>query len=437
MAENEPDLKAVAEAVVEVKKGFEQFKEAAATREKELLTKGDVDPLIEEKLAKINEDLNQKQELIDKLYVATKRKNIQLDGKSVTEEELNLKAREWAQIAFKRRGIAMPDDLGHEQVAEYKSAFGQFLRKGDTRMMEPEEAKAMSVYSDPDGGFFVDPDTSGRMVQKVFETSEIRAYASTQVISTDALEGSFDLEEAGYGWVGETGARTETTTPQVKIWRIPVHEMWAMPQATQKLLDDANVDVQGWLASKVSDRFARAENTAFVNGTGTDRPRGFLTYADGTTLPGTIEQFKTAADGAFASTPSGADKLVEMIYGMKAQYRRGASWAMNRTTLGGVRLLKNSDGQMLWQPSIAAGQPSQLLGYPIASFEDMPDYTTTDALAIAFADWAEAYQIVDRAGISLLIDPYTSKPFVKFYSRKRTGGDVVNFEAIKLLKFGS
>jgi HK97 family phage major capsid protein len=437
MAENEIDLQEVATAIIEVKKGFEQFKEAAVQREKELLKKGDVDPLLEEKLAKINHDLNEKQELIDKLHLATKRKHIQLDGRDVSIEELDQKARKWAQAAYKSRGMQLPEDIGHEQVSEYKSAFNDYLKTGDTRLLSPEAAKSMSVFSNPDGGFFVEPDTSGRMVKKIFETSEIRAYASVQVISTDAYEGMFDLDEADFGWVGETGARAETTTPQGKVWRIPVHEMYAQPQATQKLLDDSSVDVSAWLASKVADRFSRAENSAFVNGSGTDKPRGFLTYADGSTNPGTIEQFATGVAGDFAADPAGGDKLINMVYALKAGYRRNGTWAMNRTTMGGMRLLKDSDGRFLWQASLAAGQPSTLLGYPIASFEDMPDYTETDALAIAFADWSETYQIVDRAGISLLIDPYTNKPFVKFYSRKRTGGDVVNFEAIKLLKFGT
>lgn len=436
MPKDEIDLKAVSDAVAEVKSSFEHFKDAATEREKELLKKGDVDPLLEEKLSKINDDLNAKQDLIDQLYTATKRKHIKLDGRDVTPEELDVKAQQWATVAAKRRGALPPEDYSAENHAEYKQAFRTYLRKDD-KTISADEAKALSVGSDPDGGYVVDADTSGRVVRKVFETSEMRQYASVQVISTDALEGLHDLDEAGFGWVGETGSRTETTTPQLDKWRIPVHEMYAEPRATQKLLDDAAIDVESWLAGKVADKFTRSENTAFVSGTGVDRPRGFTTYGAGTTLPGTIEQFATGSNGAFAADPDGGDKLVDMIYGMKAPYRRNAVFAMNRTTLGAVRLLKDSNGTMLWQPSLAAGQPSTLLGYPVASFEDMADYTTTDALAIAFADFSEGYQIVDRMGIRVLRDPYTAKPYVKFYTTARVGGDVLNFEAIKLLKFGS
>ncbi len=193
--------------------------------------------------------------------------------------------------------------------------------------------------------------------------------------------------------------------------------------------------MEDWLAAKVAEKFSRTENAAFVNGTGVGQPRGFLTYAHGTTLPGTIEQVATGVNGGFAAAPAGADKLISMVYGLKTNYRNNGVWFMNRTTTAGVRLLKNSDGSYLWQPSIAAGQPSTLLGYPVATFDDMPDYTTNGALAIAFGDLAQAYQIVDRLGIRGLRDPFTAKPYVKFYTTKRVGGDVINFEAIKLLKF--
>ena len=435
MSTDKLDLSAVAAAVSEVKSGFEAFKEAATQRETELLKKGDVDPLIEEKLARINADLDEKQAVIDQLYASTRRKSVTLDGKQVSEEELDAKALQWARIAAKGRE-GQVDSFTHEDQLAYKAAQTKYLRHGD-KMLTTDEAKALSVGIDPDGGYVVDPDTSGRVVKKLFETSPMRQYASVQVISTSALEGLRDLDEATAGWVGETGSRVETGTPQLERWSIPVHEMYAAPRATQRLIDDAAIDMEAWLADKVADRFARLENATFVDGTGSSQPRGFLTYAAGTTNPGQIVQKTTGANGAFASDPDGADALVDMIHSLKSQYRANGVFAMNRTTLGAVRLLKDSDGRMLWQPSLAAGMPSTLLGYPVAAFEDMPDYTTTDALAIAFADWASFYQIVDRAGIATLRDPYSAKPYVIYYTTKRVGGDVSNFEAGVLLKFGS
>lgn len=433
MPKDELDLGQVADAVIEVKKAFEQFKETNDERLKEVEGKGAADPLLEEKLTKIETDLAEKQEVIDRLYAASKRKTVFVDGEKADEEELEVKAQRWADMCAKRRD-ARSQDYTPEQMAEYKRALVNYLRKDD-RVLSADEQKALSVGSDPDGGYIVDPDTSGRIVRKQFETSPMRAHATIQVISTDALEGLFDLDEATSGWVSETGSRSVTDTPEMKAWRIPVHEQYAMPQATQKLLDDAYIDVEMWLADKVADKMSRTENAAFVEGNGVGKPRGFLDYADGSTLPGTIERFETGVDGGFAADPDGANILLDMIQGLKSNYRRNAAWFMNRTTVGGVRKMQDSDGRHLWQPSIAAGQPATLLGYPVVEFEDMPDYTTTDALAIAFGDMAEAYTIVDRAGVRTLRDPFSNKPYIQFYTVKRVGGDVINFEALKLLEF--
>lgn len=300
--------------------------------------------------------------------------------------------------------------------------------------MADTERKALSVGSDPEGGYVVYPDMSGQIVQKVFETSPMRAYASIQTISTDALEGIFDLNEASFGWVEETESRSETNTPDIGRWRIPVHEMYAFPFATQKLLDDAAIDMENWLSMKVADKFARAEADAFVNGSGVGQPRGFLTYSDGTTLPGTIEQFDTGVNGAYAAAPDGGDVLIDALYGLKAPYRANATWFMNRATTKLTRKLKDSDGAYLWSPGIAAGQPATLLGYPVAAFEDMPD-PATGSLSVAVGDMRAAYQIVDRIGIRVLRDALTNKPYIGLYTVKRVGGDVVNFEAVKLVKF--
>jgi len=334
----------------------------------------------------------------------------------------------------RRRGEAVPS-FGASGMDAYKAAFDKFLRKGE-EVMNVDERKALSVGSDPDGGYVVNPDLSGRIVMKVFESSPMRAYASIQVISSDALEGLFDLNEASSGWVGEEDSRAETNTPQLGKWRIPVHELYAKPKATQKLLDDGSINMEAWLASKVAEKFARDEANAFVVGNGVNKPRGFLTYTAGTTLPGTIEQFPTGASAALASAPDGGDALINALYGLKQQYRANATWFMNRATTRLVRRAKDSDGAYIWSPGIQAGQPATLLGYPVAAFEDMPD-PAASSLSIAVGDMREAYQIVDRLGIRTLRDPYSAKPYVEFYTTKRVGGDVVNFEAIKLIRLNT
>jgi HK97 family phage major capsid protein len=420
------EIKAAVAAVEQINKAFEEFKQTHdANQQKQ-------DAVLEAKLKKIEADMDAAQKIADEAVLAAKRASRVVTDASGDVVDLDAKALAWARNNMRRRGTDV-HDFGNAQLDAYKSAFQTYMRKGD-QALSSDEIKALSVGTDPDGGYVVNPDLSGRIVMKVFETSPMRAYASVQVISTDALEGLFDLNEASSGWVGETDSRTETNTPQLGKWRIPTHELYAKPTATQKLLDDAEINMEAWLAGKVAEKFARDEATAFVTGSGINRPRGFLTYASGTTLPGTIERFITGVNGAFAAAPNGGDVLINALYGLKAQYRANATWFMNRATTTLTRKLKDTDGAYVWSPGIAAGQPATLLGYPVASFEDMPD-PATDSLSIAVGDMREAYQIVDRIGIRTLRDPFSSKPYVEFYTTKRVGGDVVNFEAIKLIEF--
>lgn len=427
------EIKQAVGAIDSLNKAFAEFKSTNDARLAEIEKKGSADALLDEKIARIEADLDVAQKKADEAALAAKRQ-ARFAAEGNNEVDLDAKALAWARGIARTRGTDVRE-FGSSDMNAYKSALDAYLRK-EERTLSADEVKALSVGSDPDGGYVVHPDLSGRIVMKVFETSPMRAYASVQTISTDALEGLFDLNEASSGWVGETDSRAATNTPQLGKWRIPVHEIFAKPQATQKLLDDASINMESWLAAKVADRFARQEAAAFVNGDGTSKPRGFLTYANGTTLPGTIEQFKTGVNGAFAAAPNGGDVLINALYGLKAQYRANATWAMNRATLKLTRKLKDSDGAYLWSPGIAAGQPSTLLGYPVASFEDMPD-PATGTLSIAVGDFREGYQIVDRIGIRTLRDPYSAKPYVEFYTTKRVGGDVVNFEALKLIDFSA
>lgn len=428
------ELKKAASAIDALHAGFEEFKKANDERLAQIEKKGSADVVTEAKLHKIEADLEKAQKIADEAVMASKRSTRVVTDEKGEMVDLDRKAQDWASMNARRRGT-VAGEFRASDMDGYKAAFDTFLRKGE-EVMGPDERKALSVGTDPDGGYVVNPDLSGRIVMKVFESSPMRAFASVQVISSDALEGLFDLNEASSGWVGETDSRAETNTPQLGKWRIPVHEVYAKPKATQKLLDDASINMEAWLASKVAEKFARDEANAFVVGNGVNKPRGFLTYSSGTTLPGTIERFDTGVNGAFAAAPNGGDVLINALYGLKQQYRANATWFMNRATLKLTRKLKDSDGAYLWSPGIAAGQPATLLGYPVASFEDMPD-PATDSLSIAVGDMREAYQIVDRIGIRTLRDPYSAKPYVEFYTTKRVGGDVVNFEAIKLIEFTS
>ena len=428
------EIKKAIGAVDALHAGFEEFKKANDERLAQIEKKGSADVVTEAKLQKIEADLEKAQKIADEAVLASKRQSRIVTDERGEVVDLDRKAQEWASMNARRRG-AVVGSFGAADMDGYKAAFDTFIRKGE-EIMGPDERKALSVGADPDGGYVVNPDLSGRIVTKVFESSPMRAYASIQVISSVALEGLFDLNEASSGWVGETDSRAETNTPQLGKWRIPTQELYAKPKATQKLLDDASINMEAWLASKVAEKFARDEANAFVVGNGVSKPRGFLTYGSGTTLPGTIEQFASGVNGALAATPDGGDVLINALYGLKQQYRANATWFMNRATMRLVRKAKDSNGSYIWIPGIAAGQPASLLGYPVASFEDMPD-PATNSLSIAVGDMRETYQIVDRLGIRTLRDPYSAKPYVEFYTTKRVGGDVVNFEAIKLIKLGT
>jgi len=421
-------------------KTFDEFKSKNDERLAQIEKSGKADPLLDEQLTKINSKLDELGAVKDRLSqaeTALARKSVAADDG--TSGKMQEKANQFAKMVAKRRGIPASEvvkEFGVDGLAEYQKHFSNWMRKGDSYSNQPDAMKSLSVGSDPDGGYFVEPDTSGRIVTKIFETSPMRQVANVMTIGTNALEGIYDLDESDAGWVGETQGRPETGTPKIAAWSIPVHEMYAEPRITQKLLDDSMVNVEAWLADKVSTKFARKENAAFVNGDGVGKPRGFLTYASGTTLPGTIQQRNTGVSGGFATGGAGADILINTIYGLKQGYRSGSNWFMPRSATSEVRKLKASDGSYLWQPGIMAGQPATLLGYSVIEFEDMPDIAA-DSLSIAFGDMNEAYQIVDRVGVRVLRDPYTAKPYIKFYTTKRVGGDVLNFEAIKIIKFAA
>jgi HK97 family phage major capsid protein len=407
------------------------FHDANDLRIREIESKGSADPLTDIKVNRLNEDLFRQQDEIkrrmDRMETAA--------GRSPSARGAEDDQAQAAVFAAERKHLIAPD-FGTADYQRYKSALRGYLRRNNAG--SADEVKALSVGSDPDGGYAVTPDMTGRIATLIRESSPMRQVANVQTIGTDALEGVNDLNEATSGWVGETESRTETTAPQIGEWRIPVHEQYAEPRATQKLLDDAMFDIEGYLAGKIAERLSRMENTAFITGNGVKKPRGILTYAAGTPSASTfsvIEQVVSGGAGAFASTKPG-DALINLVYALKAQYRERAVFMMRRSTLAEVRKLKDAQDNYLWQPDFQQKQGGTLLGFNIVEAEDMPAIGA-NSLSIAFGDFQSGYQIVDRQGIRILRDSYTAKPYVKFYTTKRVGGDVVNFEAIKLMKFAA
>lgn len=412
--------------VSQIKTAFEEFKAANDQRIK-ALEKGKSDIVLDEKVDAINATITDLQgQLAD---VAAKAAARGLGGR----EGGGTLAKAAAQFR-KERGVEVSD----EDYSAYAQGLNVYMRQGGKT--PASVMAAMSVGSDPDGGYSVTPDTSGRIIKRIYETSPMRQVASVVSIGTDRLEGFNDLGEGTAGWVGETAPRPTTATPQLGKWEIPVHEMYAFPQATQKLLDDSMFDIEAWLADKTADKFIRTENAAFLNGDGALKPRGLLTYttavtADATRAWGTFQHVLTGTDGTFGTTTNGTDKLIDLVYSVKAGYRANANFMMARATIGAVRKLKDGQGNYAWQPSLSALSGGTILGFNVVEAEDMPAMAA-DSLSVAFGDFREAYQIVDRVGIRVLRDPLTNKPYVGFYTTKRVGGDAIHFEAVKFLKFG-
>jgi HK97 family phage major capsid protein len=320
--------------------------------------------------------------------------------------------------------------------SEHKSAWNAYLRRGDVTALATFEAKSLAVSTNDgaDGGYVAPPELDRMIESRLRQVSPMREIATVRTTSANVFKKPISLTAAGSGWVAETGARTQTSTPTLSLLEFPAAELYANLAATQTLLDDSFVNLEDWIAGEVEEAFAAQERAAFISGDGDNKPKGFLDYdlvAEGSYVWGKIGYVATGADGGFGTTP--VDKLIDLIYTPKTQFRQNARFVMNRKTLSAVRKLKDGDGNYIWEPNDAGG--STLLGYAVTEIEDMPD-VATDAAAIAFGDFARGYLIVDRAGVRVLRDPYSAKPYVLFYVTKRVGGGVQNFDAIKALKFG-
>lgn len=346
-----------------------------------------------------------------------------------TEERMTMLDRKTQFAARPHLSAAIDDGAPHQK------AFNAYLRSGDDdglRGLELE-GKSLSTVVNSDGGYLVDPQTSETVQSVLQSTASIRAIASVVNVEATTYDVLVDHTDVGAGWASETSTVVETATPQIDRITIPLHELSALPKASQRLLDDSAFDIEGWLAGRIADKFARAEAAAFINGDGVDKPRGIL---DHSTVDndlwswGNVGYVPTGFDGDIG----GGDAVIDLVYALGAQYRANATFVMNSKTAGLVRKLKDADGRFLWSDGLAAAEPARLMGYPVVVAEDMPD-AGSDAFAIAFGDFNSGYTVAERPDLRVLRDPFSAKPHVLFYATKRVGGDVSDFAAIKLLKF--
>lgn len=332
-----------------------------------------------------------------------------------------------------RAGLVLGGGSSSSENAEYKARFLDYLRTGE------RELKSMQSGVDPSGGFLLPRQIDEQITKALRELSPMRQLARVIELKTQDFHMIHSSGGTGYAWVGETTPRPETATPELRDISPKPGEIYANPAVTQRLLDDVGFDLEDWLVAEVSESFAAGEGDAFINGDGTVRPRGLLTYdistdADGVRSENAFQYVATGQSGAFpGSNP--VDKLLALIYAVKPRYRQNASWLMAGSTLEVVRKFKDGQGQLLWQPSLQAGQPSMLLGYPVFEDENVP-VIAANSLSVAFGDFSKAYVVLDRNSATLR-DPFTNKPYVHFYTTKRVGGGARDLRAVKFLKFGT
>ena len=396
----------VADAFGEFMRTFEAFKETNDDRLAQMERRMSADVVTEDKLKRLDKALDEQKRSLDELILKGRRPE---------------------------RGGTQPTRASYE----HKAAFDAYVRRGETSGLADLEAKALSIASNPDGGYLVPAEVERTVMQAVKDISPIRAIAGNRQISTAVYKKPFSTTGLGTGWVGETAARPETTTSTLAELSFPAMELYAMPAATSAILDDAAVNIEEWIADEVRNAFAEQEGTAFVTGNGVNKPKGFLDYtkvADASWSWGNIGYKATGVAGNFAAS-NASDILIDLIYTLKAGFRANAHWVMSKSTQAAVRKLKDTTGNYLWQPAATPGGSPTLMNFPVAESEAMPAIAT-DAYAIAFGDFSRGYLVVDRMGLSVLRDPYSAKPYVLFYTTKRVGGGVQDFSAIKLLKFG-
>lgn len=324
-----------------------------------------------------------------------------------------------------------------ETEAPHQKAFDAYLRSGDDDGLRGLvlEGKALNTAVAADGGYLVDPQTADTIRSLLVSTSSLRSVANVVQVDAVSFDVLIDRTEVGSGWATETVSQAETTTPAIERISIKLHELSAMPKASQRLLDDSAFDVEGWLAGKIATRFLRAEAAAFVNGDGVDKPRGILLpakVANAVWAWGNLGYVPTGAAADFTAA-NAADCIVNLVYALGADYRANGTFIMNSKTAGAVRKMKDADGRFMWSDGLQAGEPPRLMGYAVLICEDMPD-VAANAYPVAFGDFASGYTIAERPDLRILRDPFSAKPHVLFYANKRVGGDITDFAAIKLLK---
>lgn len=400
-----PELKQVIE---DLGTTFQAFKAENDARLKEIEAKGHTDPLLAEKVEKINAEITS---------IAAMKKQLEAIETVVARGEFPGGTRSSKEVEAKAK------------------AFSALMRRGEQNITDIDIKAAASTLSDPDGGFTVPEEVDGMIDRVALSVSAMRRLCTVRSISTDTYKKLVGMGGATSGWVQEKSERPETSTPTLVEIAINTKEIYAMPAATQTLLDDSSVNIGAWLADEVSIEFNEQESASFVTGDGVAKPKGIAAYpmvANANYAWGKVG-FITSGHATLLNS---TDRLIDLQHSLKPVYRNGSSFLTNDNTVAIIRKLKDTDGNYLWKPGITEGAPNTLFGKPVDVDDNIAD-VAANAFAMFYGNFKRAYMIVDRIGTRVLRDPYSKKPYILFYTTKRVGGGIVHYEAIKALKIAA
>ena len=385
-------------------KAFEEYKATNDQKLDEISKKGSADPLTEEKLKKLDDTMDQYEDIKSRV-----------ETQASEQKSFNEKLETFEKMV-KRPNVGATT----EEIDMSIKSFNKFLRKGKEKM-EPDEIKALSISDNTQGGFLAPIEYVNELIKTVTEISPLRTIARVRQTTLKAIQMPSRTATFSAQWVSATGTRSETTGYTTQMEEIPTHEYYAQVDINEQLLEDSVFNLEAEMNEEFSTQFAKAEGTAFISGNGVGRPEGILTNSDiGTTNSG-------------SGTALTADGLLTLIHSLKTEYGRNGTFIFNRTTLGAIRKLKDSAGQYVFQAGmmLTSGVPNTILGYPYIEMPDMPDVAGS-AKPVAFGDFSRGYMVVDRVALSILRDPFTQATSgnVRYIARRRTGGQVILAEAI-------
>lgn len=391
------DASSATALISDLNKAFEAFK-AEHTEQLTALKKGQEDVVKNEKVERINAAVGDLQKAVDDMAVKIAAAQLGGAGSKVKDKE-------------------------------YTDSFRAHFRSGAVQA-------SLNKGADAEGGYLAPVEWDRTVTDKLVQVSAMRQIASVQQISGAGFKKLFNSRGTGSGWVGETAARPETTTPTLGSLSYATGELYANPAATQQMLDDAEVNLEQWIANEVELEFSYQEGIAFISGNGTNKPNGLLTYATGAANAAAHPWGAVLVNTAAAAAAVTTDEIIDLTYAIPQEYTAEARFLMNRGTQARIRKLKDGQGNYIWQPSFQAGQPAMIAGYPVTEMPAMPNMAAS-AIPIAFGDFRRGYLVIDRVGLRVLRDPYTNKPFVHFYTTKRVGGGLLNPEPLRFLKMAA